>query len=187
MKIRKIVTVVEEILEEGGKEVSPPTRTAVAMAVIENPLAGRYVEDLSAFIDEHSPALGKLLGKRAVEALGEEAEAYGKGALVGLDGEIEHGSAIIHTLKFGNEFRGLVGGKSLLPSAEKRGAAGASLDLAIKHKIDAATRTHHQTFEVRIPDAPRPNEIVVMAVVTNAGRPHPRIGDLKAEMARMGG
>src|SRR5690606_32759718 len=100
-----------------------------------------FQEDLSELIDSHCPVLGELLGKEAVEALGEEVEAYGKGALVGTAGEIEHASALIHSLKFGNPFRKMVGGESLLPSAEKRGVTGSSIDLAIKHKIDSKIRS----------------------------------------------
>lgn len=186
LEIRKLVTLVEEVLLEGGQSVSRPVRVAAAMAVIRNPYAGRYVEDLSPMIDSFAPRLGELLGRRAVDALGAPVEAYGKGALVGLAGEIEHGSAIIHTLKFGDPFRAAAGGTALLPSAEKRGPAGASLDLALKHKIDPKVRSHHQTFEVRIPDAPLPDEIVVVCAVASSGRPHPRIGSLHAELEAKG-
>jgi hypothetical protein len=187
--IRKIVTVVEETLEEGGRAVEPPVRTAAAMAVISNPFAGRpFQQDLKPLINEYSRSLGEMLSSRAIAALGPGArvEAYGKGALVGLDGEIEHGSAIIHTLTFGNPFRSAVGphALTLLPSAEKRASAGASMDIAMKHVEDAKIRSHHMTFEVRIPDAPRPDEIVVVCAVCDGGRPHPRIGDLAAEMER---
>lgn len=181
--IRKIVTIVEEVHAEGGREVEPPVRIAAAGAVIDNPLAGRFVEDLGALIDAYCEPLGRLLTRRALEALDGEVEGMGKGALVGLDGEIEHGSAIIHNLRFGNHVRDAVGGTALLPSAEKCGAAGTTLDLAIKHKTDHRVRSHHQSFEVRIPDAPRPGEIVVWVALASGGRPQARLAEFGSELA----
>ncbi|WP_338421098.1 amino acid synthesis family protein [Mesobacillus harenae] len=183
VSIRKIVTYVEKIYIEGGKPLEKPLKIATALAVVKNPYANKpFQEDLSELIDSHCAILGELLGREAVEALGEEVEAYGKGALVGISGEIEHASAIIHSLKFGNPFRQLVKGISLLPSSEKRGMTGASIDLALKHKTDVKIRSHHQTLEVRIPDAPFPDEIVVICVAASSGRPHPRIGSLHDEL-----
>jgi hypothetical protein len=176
LSVRKVATYVEDILTEGGREQAPPVRLAAALATIENPYAGRYVEDLGPLANEFAPALGELLGRRAVEGLDGPVEAYGKGALVGENGEIEHGSAIIHTLHFGNPFRELAGGTALLPSAEKRGACGSSLDIALKHKDDHSVRSHHWTFEVRVPDAPRADEIVVVCAVAGGARPNARIG-----------
>lgn len=176
LQIRKVVTVTEEWLNEGGRAPKHPTRLAAAMAVVTNPFAGRYVEDLSPLVDVISPPLSELLSRKVVDLLGGKVEAYGKGALVGEDGELEHGSAIIHTLKFGNPFRDLANGRALLPSAEKRGGIGASLDLALKHVDDHAVRSHHWTFEVRVPDAPRADEIVVISVGADGPRPQARIG-----------
>ena len=183
--VRKLHVVLEEVRSEGGRPVDPPTRIAAAGAVVTNPLAGRYVEDLGELSERYCAPLGRLLGERALEALGSggEAEAFGKGALVGLDGDVEHGSAIIHNLLFGNPVRELVGGTSLLPSAEKRGAAGATLDLALKHKEDHSARSYHQTFEVRIPDAPRADEIVVWVTFAVTGRPHARLPAFGSELA----
>jgi hypothetical protein len=181
--LRKVVTVVEDVHEEGGRAVDPPVRIAAAGAVIANPLAGRYVDDLEPLIDQYCEPLGKLLTERALELLGGEAEGYGKGALVGLDGEIEHGSAIIHNLRFGNRVREPVDGTSLLPAAEKRGAAGAPIDIAIKHKHDHSVRSHHQTFEVRIPDAPRGDEIVIWVALAAGGRPQSRLREFGSELA----
>src|SRR5262249_13864078 len=181
--IRKLVTVIEEVRIEGGAAVDPPVRVAAAGAVISNPLAGRYVDDLSPLADEYCAPLGHLLAGRALAALDGRAEGYGKGALVGLDGEVEHGSAILHNLTFGNPVRDAVNGTSLLPSAEKYGAPGASLDLAIKHIADHKVRSHHQTFEVRVPDAPRPDEIVVWVVLATAGRPLARLPEFGSELA----
>ncbi|MCF8103919.1 MAG: amino acid synthesis family protein [Desulfohalobiaceae bacterium] len=184
-EIRKIVTIIDETYIEGFKEISKPVRIAASMAVIKNPFAGEYVSNLQPLIDTYSDKLGRLLPQKAIDALGitgSEVEAYGKGALVGLHGEIEHGSGIIHTLTFGNPFRKICdNAKSLLPSAEKRGPAGASLDLAIKNKMDPKIRSHHMSFEVRITDAPMDDEIVIAVVVSDSGRAHPRIGSLYSE------
>lgn len=188
--LRKIVTVVEETYIEGERKTEKPVRIAIAAAVVKNPFAGKYVENLQPLIDQYSKEYGRILPKKALEALnisGEECEAYGKGALVGLDGEIEHGSAVIHTMVFGNEFRQECGNaKTLLPSAEKRAGAGSSIDLAIKHKTDAKIRSHHMSFEFRIPDAPKNDEIVIIAAVTDSGRAHPRIGSLHEELDAQG-
>jgi amino acid synthesis protein len=181
--LRKVVTVVEDVHEEGGRAVDPPVRIAAAGAVIVNPFAGRFVDDLDPLIEAYCEPLGTLLTARALELLGGEAEAYGKGALVGIDGEVEHGSAIIHNLRFGDRVRDPVDGTSLLPSAEKRGPPGAPLDLAIKHKSDHRVRSHHQTFEVRIPDAPRPGEIVIWVALASSGRPQSRLGEFGSELA----
>lgn len=190
MEIRKIVSFIEETHIEGFKPVNKPVRIAITAAVIKNPYAGKYVEDLQPLIDKYAAELGKELPSKAINQLGikgSEVEGYGKAALVGLDGEVEHGSAIIHTMKFGNEFRKICGNaKTLLPSAEKRAGAGSSIDLAIKHKMDAKIRSHHMSIEFRIPDAPRSDEIVVAAVVTDSGRAHPRIGSLHDELKAQG-
>ena len=186
MSIRKFLIVTDETYIDGGKEVSPPVRIAAAAAVIHNPFATRFVEDLSLLIDTYCERLGELLPQRALQALGisgEQVEAYGKGVIVGLAGEVEHGVAITHNLFFGNPFRRICGAaKSLLPSGEKRGSAGCSLDVPLKHKIDANTRSHHMSIEVRIPDAPLPDEIVVIAAVSDGGRPHPRLKAFGEEM-----
>ncbi|MDM5200588.1 amino acid synthesis family protein [Fictibacillus enclensis] len=186
LEIRKIVMVSEETYIEGFKKAENPVKVAASLAVIKNPFAGRYEENLQPLIESASEKLGALLPQKAMEALGitgADVEGYGKGALVGLDGEIEHGSAIIHTLTFGNPFRTLCdNAETLLPSAEKRGSAGSSIDLAIKHKMDPKIRSHHMTFETRIPDAPRNDEIIIAAVVTASGRAHPRIGSLHKEL-----
>ncbi len=183
VKIRKLASYTEKFIEEGGKPLEQPLIIAAAMVVIKNPLAHHpFVEDLSEFIDSHCPVVGRLLADEIKQLIGSEAEAYGKGALVGTAGEIEHASALIHSLKFGNPIREALGGTSLLPSAEKRGAAGLAIDIAIKHKTDVTVRSHHQTFEVRIPDAPFPDEIVVIVAAASGGRPHARIGTLADDL-----
>jgi hypothetical protein len=180
--VRKLMTIVEDVGEEGGRPVAPIARTAVVLAVVTNPWAGRgFVEDLSGVIDEVAPELGALLAPRVVEALGGPVEAYGKAAIVGLDGEIEHGSALIHTLKFGDHFRRAASATTLLPAVEKRAPAGAVFDIPLKHITDATIRSHHQTVEVRVGDAPRPDEIVVGLAAASRGRPQSRLAPLSSE------
>jgi Amino acid synthesis len=182
MKVRKLVTVVEEIRSEGGREVSPAARVAVVAAVIENPWAGQgFVQDLQPGIEENASALGALLAPEVIEALGAPAEAYGKAAVVGLDGEIEHGSALIHTLKFGDHFRKAANATTLLPAVEKRGPAGVVFDIPLKHITDATVRSHHQTVEVRIADAPHPGELVIALAAAAQGRPQQRLAALSTE------
>ena len=182
-RIRKIVTILEETLIEGGKAVSPPTRRAAAIAVIENPFAGRYVEDLAP-IYAIGEELGELLGARAVAALGipgPEVESFGKAAAVGAEGELEHAAAILHP-KLGAPLRRLLGkGASLIPSSKKRAGPGATFDIPLGHKDAAYVRSHFDGMEVRIADAPRENEIAVAVAVTDSGRPHARVGGLKQE------
>jgi hypothetical protein len=180
-KIRKIVTVVEETHSEAERPIDPPTRRAAAIAVIANPFAGRYVEDLTQLIDI-GEELGQLLGERAVKALGidpTKAESYGKAAAVGESGELEHAAAILHP-KLGAPLRKVLGkGAALIPSAKKRGGPGVTLDVPLGHKDAAFVRSHFDAMEVRIADAPAANEIVVAVAVTDSGRPLPRIGGLK--------
>lgn len=178
--IRKIVTVVEETFIEGGRAVSPPTRRAAAMAVIENPFAGGYTENLDTLI-AIGEELGGLLAERAVAALGipgAAIESYGKAACVGADGELEHAAAILHP-KLGAPFRKVLGkGAALIPSSKKRAGPGAPFDIPLGHKDAAFVRSHFDGMEVRIGDAPRANEIVVAVAVTDSGRPHSRVGGL---------
>jgi hypothetical protein len=180
-KIRKIVTVVEETVTEMGRPVSPPTRRAAAVAVIENPFAGRYVDDLTELF-EIGEELGALLAAKAVAALGIEgsrAESYGKAAAVGENGELEHAAAILHP-KLGTPVRKVLGkGAALIPSSKKRGGPGVALDIPLGHKDAAYVRSHFDGMEVRIADAPRAGEIVVAVAVTDSGRPLPRVGGLK--------
>jgi Amino acid synthesis len=179
-KIRKIVTFVEETRVEMDRAVEPPTRRAAAVAVIENPFAGRYVDDLSPLIDV-GEELGELLAARAIAALGiagPSAESYGKAAAVGENGELEHAAAVLHP-KLGAPVRKVLGkGAALIPSSKKRGGPGVALDVPLGHKDAAFVRSHFDGMEVRIGDAPRANEIMVAVAVTDSGRPHPRIGGL---------
>jgi len=186
MEVRKYVTIVEEILSEGGRPMDPPGKRAAAVAVIKNPFAGKYVEDLTPLMDI-GEELGGILGKMAVAAMGikpEEAEGYGKGAVVGENGEREHAAAILHP-KLGKPFRDAVGGgKALIPSAKKVGGMGTEIDVCTHYKDAAFVRTHFDAMAVRINDAPMADEIVVSLVVTNCGRPHPRIGGLQMAEAK---
>jgi hypothetical protein len=182
MNVRKIVTFVDEVLTEGGRPVDPPARTAVVVAVVQNPWAGQgFVEDLGPGIDATASDLGKLLAPRVCEALGVPVEAFGKAAVVGLDGEVEHGSALIHTLKFGDHFRKAAEATTLLPAVEKRAAAGTLFDVPLKHVTDATIRSHHQSIEVRVADAPHADEIVVGLAAAGQGRPQARLAPLSTE------
>ena len=187
MEVRKYITVLEEIHMDGGRKMNPPGKRAAAVAVIRNPFAGEYVEDLSPLMDAGED-LGGILGKMAVEALGiapESAESYGKAAIVGERGEREHAAAILHP-KLGKPFRDSVGGgKSLIPSAKKVGGMGTEIDVPINFKDAAFVRSHFDAMTVRLDDAPRSDEIVVALVVTDCGRPHPRIGGLRKEEAKI--
>jgi len=180
-EIRKIIVQVDEVLKEGGQAVNPPTRRALAMAVIANPYAGKFSENLDLLIDI-GEELGGLLGERCVKALGiqpEDAHSYGKAAIVGEAGELEHAAAILHP-KLGAPLRKAVSkGAALVPSAKKQGTLGTAIDVPLGHKDAAFVRSHFDAMEARVNDAPRANEIVVAVVVTDSGRPHPRIGGLQ--------
>jgi hypothetical protein len=178
--IRKIAVWVEETLQEAGRSVSPPTRKAVAVAVIANPFAGTYVEDLTPLMDI-GEELGALLGQRCVAALGiapEQAQSYGKAAMVGEAGELEHAAAILHP-KLGAPLRAAVGGgAALVASSKKMGGPGQVLDVPLGHKDAAYVRSHFDGIEVRLNDSPRAGEIMVAVAVTDSGRPLPRVGGL---------
>lgn len=178
--IRRILTVMEETFIEGGKPLATPTRRAAAIAIINNPLAGDYAEDLSPLIAA-GRELGHILPERAVRALGVEGskvESFGKAALVGEDGELEHAAALLHP-ELGTPFRKVLGGgAALIPSSKKRGGIGAAFDIPLGHKDAARVRSHFDGMEVRVPDGPRANEIAVAIAVTDSGRPHPRVGGL---------
>jgi hypothetical protein len=179
--IRKLVVQVDETRKEMGQAIEPPTRRAVAIAVIENPYAGRYSESLDELI-AIGEELGALLGQKAVAALGIEpgrAQSYGKAAIVGEAGELEHAAAILHP-KLGAPLRVAVAkGAALVPSAKKRGTLGTAIDVPLGHKDAAFVRSHFDAVEARVSDAPRANEIVVAVAVTDSGRPLPRIGGLQ--------
>ena len=182
-EIRKLVVTVEETHSEMGQRVAPATRRAVAVAVIANPAAGEFRQDLSELI-EIGAELGALLGRRAVGALGiapGAVESYGKAAMVGEAGELEHAAAILHP-KLGAPLRAEVGGgAALVPSSKKMGGPGQTLDVPLGHKDAAYVRSHFDAIEVRLADAPRANEILVVVAVTDSGRPLPRVGGLTVD------
>ena len=179
--IRKLIVTVDETRIEMGRKIEPPTRRALAIAVIANPCAGRYVEQLDELI-AIGEELGGLLGTRCVEALGiapGRAESYGKAAIVGEGGELEHAAAILHP-KLGAPLRKAVEkGAALVPSAKKTGGPGTAIDVHLGHKDAAFVRSHFDAIEARVPDAPRAGEIVVAVAVTDSGRPLARIGGLQ--------
>ena len=182
-KIRKLIVQVDETRLEMGQTIEPPTRRALAMAVIENPYAGRFEPNLDELI-AIGEELGGLLGDRCVQALGiapGQAHSYGKAAIVGEAGELEHAAAILHP-KLGAPLRKAVEkGAALVPSAKKRGGLGTAIDVPLGHKDAAFVRSHFDAIEARVADAPRASEIVVAVAVTDSGRPLPRIGGLQAQ------
>lgn len=185
-QIRKIIVQVDEVHIEMGKAIVPPTRRALAMAVIHNPAAGSYVDNLDELI-AIGEELGGLLGDKCVKALGiapGDAQSYGKAAIVGEAGEIEHAAAILHP-KLGAPLRIAVEkGAALVPSSKKRGTLGTAIDVPLGHKDAAFVRSHFDAMEARVSDAPRAREIVVAVVVTDSGRPLARVGGLQAHEAK---
>lgn len=173
---------VDERRVEMGKELAPPVRRVVAAAVLLNPFAGRYVEDLAELVEASVP-LGVELAQAAVVALGNPVQSYGKGAIVGLDGELEHAAALLHP-SFGAPLREACGGgKAIIPSAKKRGGPGTTLDIPLHYKDAAFVRSHFDAIELRLGESPAPDQIVLAVAVTDGGRPLPRIGGLTVEEA----
>ena len=188
LKIRKYVVYDEETLVEGFRKAETPLRMFAVAAVIENPWAGEYIEDLKPEILSIAPPLGKELTERITNLVGggDRIEAYGKAAVVGLDGEIEHASALIHTLRFGNFYREAVGAKSYLSFTNTRGPAGSPIMIPLMDKNDAGRRSHYLTIQFSIADAPRFDEIVVAIGGSIGGRPHHRIGDRYQDLKDLG-
>ena len=184
LEVRKFVVVVDETVQAAGRPGRVPLRKVAAMAVVANPLAGKgYVEDLSELIGP-SEDLGTELGGRALDALGAPVESYGKAGVCGTAGEQEHANACL-TSAFGDAFRKAVGGgQAWITSATKVGAPGTSIDVPLAFKDELWVRSHYDALEVRIPDAPLPDEIVVIAAVANRGRLHARLGGLTVDEAR---
>ena len=180
-QIRKLIVTTDETRVEMGRAIDPPARRAVAVAVIANPYAGRYAENLDELI-AIGEELGGLLGRKCVEALGiqpGQAHSYGKAAIVGEGGELEHAAAILHP-KLGAPLRVAVEkGAALVPSAKKMGTLGTAIDVPLGHKDAAFVRSHFDAIEARVPDAPRASEIVVAVAVTSSGRPLARVGGLQ--------
>ena len=187
-EIRKIVTYDEEILIEGFRKTKNPWRLFAVAAVIKNPWAGRFVENLKPEIQAYGPALGEMMTKKMISLAGSGAtiEAYGKAAIAGLDGEIEHASALIHTLRFGNFYREAVEAKSYLAFTNTRGGANAPILVPLMDKNDAGRRSHYLTIQFSISDAPRDNELVIALGAATSGRPHHRIGDRYQDLKDLG-
>jgi hypothetical protein len=187
--IRKIVTYIDETLIEGGRAAPKPLKLFAVAAVLRNPWAGRgFVADLGPEIRQLAPVLGELLTSRilSLAGSGEAVEGYGKAAIVGTDGEVEHASALIHTLRFGNIFRKAVGAKSYLSFTNVRGGPGCALAIPMMHKHDEGMRSHYLTVQFSIADAPAPDEIVVALGASIGGRPHHRIGDRYQDLKELG-
>jgi len=187
--LRKTVTFSETTLIEGGKAAPRPLKMFAAAAVLKNPWAGRgFVEDLKPEILAVAPQLGEMLTATmiAMAGSGEAIEAYGKAAIVGTDGEVEHASALIHTLRFGNNYRKAVGAKSYLAFTNVRGPANAPIMIPLMHKLDEGMRSHYLTVQFAIPDAPAHDEIVVALGASIGGRPHHRIGDRYQDLKDLG-
>jgi len=176
-EVRKVVVLSETLYREAGRPIAEPITRAAAAAVVTNPLAGGYHEDLSPLY-EAAEDLGRELAAASIKCLRRAPESYGKAAVVGLGGELEHAAAVLHPT-LGRPLREATGGGSaIIPSTKKVGPAGTAIDVPLHYKDAAFVRTHFDAMEVRIPDAPRDNEIVLIVVITDGGRPHPRVGGL---------
>ncbi|MGH1538897.1 MAG: amino acid synthesis family protein [Arenicella sp.] len=189
IELRRVVTFNETQLIEGGKKADKPLDLFIAAAIIKNPWSGRgFVEDLQPEIRAIAPILGKLLTDKILGMTGggEAVEGYGKAAIVGTDGEVEHASAMIHTLRFGNHYRNAVGAKSYLCFTNARSGPGGTLSVPLMHKHDEGMRSHYMTVQVAVPDSPAPDEIVVALGASVGGRPHHRIGDRYQDLQELG-
>ncbi len=190
LRLRKTYSVSETTFIEGHKEAPTPLRMFAAAAVLTNPWAtDRFVSDLKPEILDIAPKLGALLTDMmlSIAGSGEAIEGYGKAAVVGTSGEIEHASALIHTLRFGNHYRKAVGAKSYLAFTNTRGPANAPIMIPLMHKMDEGMRSHYLTMQFSIPDAPAHDEIVVALGASIGGRPHHRIGDRYQDLKELGG
>lgn len=188
-EIRKTLLHVENTLIEGGKVAEQPLKMIAAIAVIRNPWAGRgFVDDLKPEIHDCAPGLGSLLTDMVLDAAGggDKVEGYGKAAIVGVNGEVEHGSALIHTLRFGNFYREAVGAKSYLAFTNTRGPANASMQIPLMDKNDGGRRSHYLTIQLQVADAPAPDEIMIALGASIGGRPHHRIGDRYQDLKELG-
>lgn len=189
-ELRKLVTYDEDTVMDGGRACTPPLRMIAVAAVVTNPWYGRgFVEDLSPEIKRMGPALGKLLTDRLIglAGSGDAIEAYGKAALCGTACELEHCSALIHTLRFGNFFREAVGAKTYLGFTNTRGPANTQIQIPLMDKHDAGRRSHYLTIQFSVPDAPGHDELVIALGASLGGRPHHRIGDRYQDLKEMGG
>jgi hypothetical protein len=188
-EIRKTLLHVENTFIEGGKAAKTPLKLIAALAVIKNPWAGQgFVEDLRPGIQDCAPGLGAMLTEMILEAAGggDKVEGYGKTAIVGMNGEVEHASALIHTLKFGNHYRDAVGAKSYLAFCNTRGPANAPVMIPLMDKNDGGRRSHYLTIQLAVADAPGADEILIGLGASLGGRPHHRIGDRYQDLKELG-
>lgn len=188
-ELRKVVTYDEDIHRDGVRAADPVLRLIGVAAVVKNPWAGRgYVEDLSPEINRMAPVLGKLLTDRLISLAGsgDAIQAYGKAAIAGTDCELEHGSALIHTLRYGNFYREAVGAKTYLGFTNSRGPANTQIQVPLMDKHDSGKRSHYLTVQFSIADAPGHDELVVALGASTGGRPHHRIGDRYSDLKAMG-
>jgi hypothetical protein len=184
--VRKLVVYRETVVTEAGAQPARPARQASVAAVVRNPWVGTGpTHDLSADVARIAPVLARLVTDHLIEALGgvDAVEAFGKAAIVGSAGEIEHGGALIHTPYFGNLMREFLDGESIICFADTRAEAGDPLVVPLWHKSHAATRSHYQTVTARVSDAPRADEVVIVGAASTGPRPHPRIGDRTTDPA----
>ena len=187
VELRRTLTLQQTTHLEGWKAVTPPTRLVAALAIIRNPWAGRgHVEDLGPDIRAHGPELGRLLTDMLLEVTGDALEGCGKASVVGMGGELEHAQALTHTLWFGNQFREAIKAKSYLAFTNTRGAAGCSMMIPLMDKDDGGRRSHYQTINTCVPDAPADDEIIVALGASVGGHPNHRIGDRYADLRDMG-
>jgi hypothetical protein len=188
-EIRKTLLHVENTFIEGGKSVETPLKLVAALAVIKNPWAGQgFVEDLRPGIQDCAPGLGAMLTEMILDATGggDKVEGYGKTAIVGMNGEVEHASALIHTLRFGNYYRDAVGAKSYLAFCNTRGPANAPVMIPLMDKNDGGRRSHYLTIQLSVADAPGVDEILIGLGASLGGRPHHRIGDRYQDLKELG-
>ena len=178
MELRRVRAIVDEIHAEGFRPLPKPLRKVAVGAVISNPFAGRFVDDLSPLYATGAE-LGKLLGEMAVAQLGGEAHSYGKAAIVGMNGELEHGAALLHPALGAPLRQAVGGGEAIIPSAKKMGGPGAAIDVPLHHKDAMYVRSHFDAMTFRIDDAPAPDELVVVVAISAGGRPHARVGGLQ--------
>lgn len=179
--VRRTQVVIEDKLVEIGRELEQPVRRVVAAAVLANPFADRYVEDLEPLIEASKWLAAELAGRAVAQLDGNEVHSYGKGVIVGTGGELEHAAALMHPALGAPLREACGGGKSIIPSAKKRGGPGCTLDIPLHHRNAAFVRSHFDAVELRVPDGPSDDEIILAVAVTDGGRPHPRVGGLTVE------
>ncbi len=180
IEVRKFITIIETVVRETGVEVTPPLRKVAVAAVVKNPYAGRFSQDLGEIV-EPSSQLGDQLGKLLVEAVGAPVQSYGKAAIAGTNGEVEHTHAFLTSMMADRLREAVGGGKAWISSTGKRGPMGTSIDVPLASKDALFVRSHYDTITVTIPDAPEPDEVVVIVAGANRGRPNFRLGGLKLE------